>query len=172
MESGEDATAATKTESGDEGAPESDTSAPDTSEPAPPDLAASVAVAESTDEEVAYQTYLDRVGVEIQRTLATTQLEVPIDLICLTGVMSRREEAVRYFEESFDLETVRLAGIALAGSAGTYEAILQYASNLRDSRLFQSVTLLQAAGSGRQDLGFTVIASIPQNSEEEDVSSP
>ncbi len=95
-------------ETGDEGATESDTSAPDTSELASPDLAASVTVAESTDEEVAYQEYLDRVGVEIQRTLATTQLEAPIDLICLTGGMSRREEAVRYFQESFDLETVRL----------------------------------------------------------------
>lgn len=58
------------------------------------------------------------------------------------------------------------AGIALAGNAGTYEAILQYASNLRESHLFQSVTVLQAAGSGREDLGFTVMASIPESSED------
>ncbi len=54
------------------------------------------------------------------------------------------------------------AGIALAGNAGTYEAILQYASNLRQSGLFQNVTVLQAAGSGRENLGFTVMASIPE----------
>lgn len=67
------------------------------------------------------------------------------------------------------------AGIALAGNAGTYEAILQYASNLRESHLFQSVTVLQAAGSGREGLGFTVMASIQLASEDdtqEDISSP
>jgi len=58
------------------------------------------------------------------------------------------------------------SGIALAGNAGSYEAILQYASNLRESHLFETVTVLQAAGSGREDLGFTVLASIPQPVEE------
>jgi hypothetical protein len=62
----------------------------------------------SADESSDYRTYLERVGVEIQRTLATTQLDAPIQLICLTGGMSRRDEARRYFQETFDIETVRL----------------------------------------------------------------
>lgn len=72
------------------------------------DLAGDNEATRESDETVDYQTYLDRVGVEIQRTLATTQLDAPIELICLTGGMSRREEARRYFQDAFDIETVRL----------------------------------------------------------------
>jgi hypothetical protein len=77
-------------------------------------LAAGVAVENDpageapTDESLDYRAYLDRVGVEIQRTLATTQLDAPIELICLTGGMGRREEARRYFQEAFDIDAVRL----------------------------------------------------------------
>jgi Tfp pilus assembly PilM family ATPase len=55
-----------------------------------------------------YSGYLERVAVEIQRTFATTSLASPIEMVCLTGGMSRHEEARRYFSEEFDVETVQL----------------------------------------------------------------
>jgi hypothetical protein len=53
-----------------------------------------------------YRDYLERVGIEIQRTFATTKSH--IELICLTGGMGAREEASRYFSEEFDVETIQL----------------------------------------------------------------
>src|SRR5262245_59021280 len=53
-----------------------------------------------------YRDYLERVGIEIQRTFATTKSQ--IELICLTGGMGAREEASRYFSEEFDVETIQL----------------------------------------------------------------
>ena len=55
-----------------------------------------------------YRSYLERVGIEIQRTFATAQLNAPIELICLTGGLSQRDEARRFFQEEFDIETVQL----------------------------------------------------------------
>lgn len=49
--------------------------------------------------------YLERIGIEVQRTLASARV-VP-QLICLTGGMSGREEAVRYFTEELDVETIQ-----------------------------------------------------------------
>ncbi len=53
-----------------------------------------------------FRAYLDRMGIEVQRTLASSQSN--IDLICLTGGISAREESVRFFSEEFDVETIRL----------------------------------------------------------------
>jgi hypothetical protein len=55
-----------------------------------------------------YRDYLERLGIEIHRSLATAELSAPIELICLTGGMSGREEARRFFTEEFDVETIRL----------------------------------------------------------------
>ena len=53
-----------------------------------------------------FRGYLERIGIEVQRTLASSRAQV--DLICLTGGMSGRDEAVRYFNEEFDVETIQL----------------------------------------------------------------
>jgi hypothetical protein len=53
-----------------------------------------------------FQDYLERVGREVQRTLASSRSDV--GLICLTGGMSGRDEARRYFSEEFDVETIEL----------------------------------------------------------------
>ncbi len=55
-----------------------------------------------------YDEYLERLGIEIQRTFATSMIGGNIDLICLTGGMSQRDEAVRFFSERFDVETIHL----------------------------------------------------------------
>ena len=55
---------------------------------------------------LAYRDYLERIAIEIQRTFATTKLESPIELICLTGGMGARDEARRFFSEEFDVDTV------------------------------------------------------------------
>ncbi len=55
-----------------------------------------------------YGEYLLRVGTEVQRTLITTQLDGGLDLICLTGGMSRGDETKRFFQDEFDVETVDL----------------------------------------------------------------
>jgi len=60
------------------------------------------------DREFDYQEYLERIGVEIQRSLAGMRMDSPIELICLTGGMSDRDEARRFFGEEFDVETVAL----------------------------------------------------------------
>ncbi|HVR73431.1 MAG TPA: pilus assembly protein PilM, partial [Planctomycetota bacterium] len=52
-----------------------------------------------------YRAYLERIGVEVQRTLATSRISV--ELICLTGGMSGHDEARRYFSEEFDVETIQ-----------------------------------------------------------------
>jgi len=52
-----------------------------------------------------YRDYLDRIGIEMQRTLATSRSSV--ELICLTGGMSEREEARLYFSEELDVETIQ-----------------------------------------------------------------
>jgi len=55
-----------------------------------------------------YREYLERVGVEIQRSFAGVRLDSPIELVCLTGGMSDRGEARRFFAEEFDVEAVAL----------------------------------------------------------------
>lgn len=55
-----------------------------------------------------YREYLERIGIEIQRTFATTKLASPIELICLTGGMGGREDARRYFSEEFDVDAVMM----------------------------------------------------------------
>ncbi len=53
-------------------------------------------------------------------------------------------------------------GISLAGTADSYEAVLQYAANLRGSSHFGGAWVVQAGGSGDGTFGFTVLAVIPQ----------
>ena len=55
-----------------------------------------------------YAEYLQRISIEIQRSFAGVRLESPIDLICLTGGMSRRDDARHFFTQEFDVETVPL----------------------------------------------------------------
>ncbi len=56
--------------------------------------------------ELNYGDYLERLGIELQRTFSTVGSE--IELICLTGGMGQREEARRYFAAEFDVETIHL----------------------------------------------------------------
>jgi hypothetical protein len=58
--------------------------------------------------EIDYGQYLRRLGLEIQRTFATVSAGSAVELICLTGGMSHREEARRFFTEEFDVETIAL----------------------------------------------------------------
>jgi hypothetical protein len=53
-----------------------------------------------------YRAYLERLGAEVQRTFATSRS--PIELIVLTGGKSGPEEARRFFNEEFDVETIQL----------------------------------------------------------------
>ena len=59
-------------------------------------------------EEFNYDDYLARIALEIQRSLAGATQGASIELICLTGGMSSREEACAFFREEFDTDTVRL----------------------------------------------------------------
>ena len=61
-----------------------------------------------TKEEFNYDDYLARIALEIQRSLAGVTQGSSIEVICLTGGMSRREEACAFFREEFDTDTVRL----------------------------------------------------------------
>ncbi len=61
-----------------------------------------------------------------------------------------------------------MEGISLAGTADSYEAVLQYAANLRESPLFERALVVQAAGSGDGTFGFTVLAIIPQPAAEDE----
>jgi Tfp pilus assembly PilM family ATPase len=54
-----------------------------------------------------YQDFLERLGIEIQRTFSTS-FSSPIELIVLTGGMSQRDEARRFFAENYDVETISL----------------------------------------------------------------
>jgi Tfp pilus assembly PilM family ATPase len=60
------------------------------------------------EEEMDFGRYLDRLGIEIQRTFASTFALGGVDLICLTGGLSRQEEARRFFAEGLDVETIAL----------------------------------------------------------------
>ena len=62
----------------------------------------------SADPESDYDAYLQRIGVEIERTFATARLAAPIELICLTGELGRREDARLFFQDRFDTDTVEL----------------------------------------------------------------
>jgi hypothetical protein len=53
-----------------------------------------------------YGDYLQRISLEVQRTLASSRSNV--ELICLTGGMSARDDACRYLNEAFDVETIQL----------------------------------------------------------------
>src|SRR5262249_26746288 len=60
------------------------------------------------DPELHFGDYLQRLGIEIQRTFATSMAGGGVDMICLTGGMSHREEARRFFTDEFDVETIHL----------------------------------------------------------------
>ena len=71
-----------------------------------------------------YREYLRQIGTEIQRTFATAQLDAPIELICLCGGLSRRDEAKRFFQEQFDIDTVELSfGDALPMDVSSRKAV-------------------------------------------------
>jgi len=82
-------------------------SASETSESGPDEGAPAEARAEAGSENggLKYRDYLERIGIEVQRTLATSRSSV--ELMCLTGGMSEREEARRYFSEELDVETIQ-----------------------------------------------------------------
>jgi len=67
-----------------------------------------LAASASEGPQVDYDEYLQRLGIEIQRTFATTLVTGGVDVICLTGGMSHREEARQFFTREFDVETVNL----------------------------------------------------------------
>ena len=59
-------------------------------------------------EEFNYDDYLARIALEIQRSLAGVTQGSSIEVICLTGGMSTREEACAFFRKEFDTDTVKL----------------------------------------------------------------
>ena len=70
---------------------------------------------------------------------------------------------------------IRLSGLApgergfvLAGTASNYEAVFNYATNLRDSPHFENASVQTLTGSGQGAVGFTVVATVPEPVVEED----
>ena len=59
-------------------------------------------------EEFSYEEYLARISLEIQRSLAGVSLGSSVERIVITGGMSSREEALAFFTDEFETETVRL----------------------------------------------------------------
>ena len=59
-------------------------------------------------EEFNYEEYLARISLEIQRSLAGVSLGSSVERVVITGGMSSREEAVTFFAEEFETETIRL----------------------------------------------------------------
>lgn len=59
-------------------------------------------------EEFNYEEYLARISLEIQRSLAGVSLGSSVERIVITGGMSSREEAVAFFADEFETETIRL----------------------------------------------------------------
>ena len=59
-------------------------------------------------EEFNYEEYLARISLEIQRSLAGVSLGSSVERVVITGGMSSREEAVAFFAEEFETETIRL----------------------------------------------------------------
>lgn len=59
-------------------------------------------------EEFNYEDYLARISLEIQRSLAGATQSSSVEIICLTGGMSGRQEARAFFLEEFNTETVQL----------------------------------------------------------------
>ncbi|MEE3297065.1 MAG: pilus assembly protein PilM [Planctomycetota bacterium] len=55
-----------------------------------------------------YEEYLARISLEIQRSLAGVSLGSSVERIVITGGMSSREEALAFFTDEFETETVRL----------------------------------------------------------------
>jgi Tfp pilus assembly PilM family ATPase len=90
------------------GSPEADSGERGASEPSTPDYRGRFPGQQEEEREFDYSEYIERIGVEIQRSLAGVRLDSPIELICLTGGMADREEARRFFSEEFDVETVAL----------------------------------------------------------------
>ncbi len=87
-------------------------SPPDAERNALPDSGISAESEAPSDEDAApeidYGEYLERLGIEIQRTFATAFTTGGVDLVCLTGGMSHREETRRFFTQEFDVETINL----------------------------------------------------------------
>ncbi len=72
----------------------------------------------TTEHNLDYGDYLERIAIETHRTFATYQLDAPVDLICLTGGHSR-PEARQFFQEEFDVDVVELDfGDALPSDLG------------------------------------------------------
>ena len=59
-------------------------------------------------EEFNYEEYLARISLEIQRSLAGVSLGSSVERVVITGGMSSREEAVAFFADEFETETIRL----------------------------------------------------------------
>ena len=63
---------------------------------------------QAEQEEFSYEEYLARISLEIQRSLAGVSLGSSVERIVLTGGMSSREEALAFFTDEFETETIRL----------------------------------------------------------------
>ena len=63
-------------------------------------------------------------------------------------------------------------GFALAGTAGSYNAVFAYADHLRALDLFEEASIRQLSGSGGGTVAFSLLASIPQPVEEEEEEQP
>ena len=63
---------------------------------------------QAEQEEFNYEEYLARIALEIQRSLAGVSLGSSVERVVITGGMSSREEAVAFFADEFETETIRL----------------------------------------------------------------
>lgn len=59
-------------------------------------------------EEFSYDEYLSRISLEIQRSLAGVSLGSSVQRIVITGGLSGRDEALDFFADEFETETIRL----------------------------------------------------------------
>ncbi len=97
-----------------------------------------------------YQTFLGRLGFEIQRMFSTS-LVSPIERIVLTGGLGDRDEARRYFGETFDVETLALD----FGEPGeVFEMNLDDEDRSRLGRLGATAVGLAVKGLGRDAIGL------------------
>ena len=110
-------------------------------------------LAEAQEQETVLESGLSHLKLEMDTLVARLETitgdALPIG-VQLTGLVPGRE------------------GISLAGTSDSYEAVLQYAANLRESSHFEGAAVVEAAGSGDGTFGFTVLAIIPQPAAEDE----
>ena len=94
------------------------------------------------------------------------QLQLNMDRL-VNGLMVITQGTSRF---SIELSSVAPdeGGFALAGTAGTYNEVFEYADHLRTSDFFEEASIQQLTGSDEGTVAFSLLASVPQPVEEEE----